>query len=144
MRTELIPCSVCARHVRVADRSCPFCGAGLSAPAGDRGLRQAPPKGLSRAELYGYREAAKAFAGAALLAAAACDSPPAAAYGGPPPMPPTEVVTPPDAASRDAAMAVQTIYGGPPPTGPVEAGPPPVPAYGAPPPAPPTPPSRKP
>ncbi len=39
MRTSLTPCSACARHVRVSEAACPFCGAALPR---DRAPRPAP------------------------------------------------------------------------------------------------------
>jgi hypothetical protein len=137
MTQRLVPCSVCDRHVRVAESLCPFCGSTLPRGRGEP-LPEPPPTGLSRAGLFAYRGvAAKAVAGAALLAAAACDSPRMAAYGGPPPMPSQGIAAPDAATGVDAGSSMSSeVYGGPPP----DAAPPDAakairaPAYGGPPP----------
>ena len=142
MPTHLLPCTSCARHVRITEPLCPFCGEMTA--SFERETRVAePPPGLDRAALYSYRlTALRVAAGAALLAAAACDagrgSPQATAYGAPAPMPPTlsvDASSPPDAeSSPDGANLSSEVYGGPPHH--LDAGAPAVPAYGAPPPDP--------
>lgn len=63
---SLVPCLACHRHVRAAERSCPFCGTGLPALA-------APPRRptarLGRAATFAF--------GAAALTSAGCSSTPA-------------------------------------------------------------------
>jgi len=155
MKSRLVPCSGCARHVRITEGVCPFCGTAAPRSLEEVLHSEPPPPGLSRAVRYGYRRfrLAKAVAGAALLATGACDSAPVAAYGGPPPTLPVQAPSPPDASGvADAANApVSAAYGAPPPTlsAPTPSPPSPsnqvaVPAYGAPPPSPPPVSPRKP
>jgi hypothetical protein len=140
MAKRLVPCSACARHVRVTESLCPFCGSVmLPRRLEQEPLPEPPPAGVSRAGLLAYRAvAAKAVAGAALLAAAACDSPPlATAYGGPPPMSSQGAATLDAASGVDAGSAMSSeVYGGPPPdaTPPDAAKAIKAPAYGGPPP----------
>jgi hypothetical protein len=78
MLASLAPCPSCARHVRVAETSCPFCRAPLTA----RAPRRVPD--LSR-----LSRAAQVAFGAALAAACASDpgpGPVAPAYGAPAPV----------------------------------------------------------
>ena len=65
MTVPLHPCSSCARHVRVTDARCPFCG-------------------RARVALSIAGATAIAVAVAATAAACASQAPPIAAYGGPP------------------------------------------------------------
>jgi hypothetical protein len=69
MSSRLLACPLCARHVRVSESLCPFCGTAFAATFG-RGLApEPPPRGLSRAALYRRSlAAAGAVAGSALLA----------------------------------------------------------------------------
>ncbi|MEZ4339129.1 MAG: hypothetical protein R3B82_21120 [Sandaracinaceae bacterium] len=86
------PCSECARHVRVEDEACPFCGSVATRPAPKIPRRSATR--VTRAALF--------FAG--VLGASACDSGTAEpVYGGPPTSQGDE---------DDPGMA--DIYGGPP------------------------------
>ncbi len=120
------PCPDCARHVRVDEGACPFCGSASARPA-PKTPRRLPTR-ATRAAIF--------FAG--VLGTSACgDDEVQTIYGGPP-------VTQGD----DDDPGSVDIYGGPsvedePPTQqePEEEQapepPPPVPAYGAPPPSPP-------
>jgi hypothetical protein len=67
VKARLVACSACARHVRVDECACPFCGAACSAPVGP--APKPPPGRLTRAELFVY-----GTVGA--LAIAACDQKP--------------------------------------------------------------------
>lgn len=60
----LFPCSSCARHVRIADAACPFCGTALPADAAARVVPAVP----ARRRL----DRAATFAFATTLVAAAC------------------------------------------------------------------------
>jgi hypothetical protein len=100
---SLVPCTLCARHVRASETACPFCGGTLMAPV------PTSPMALSRAALI--------FAGATTLTACgkepAPPAPPAPsptqmpvpAYGPPPdwnniaPAPASDAGTPPAAAA---------------------------------------------
>src|SRR5437660_940496 len=44
MYQRLVPCPSCARHVRAADATCPFCAAALSVDAGARAVPAAPQR----------------------------------------------------------------------------------------------------
>jgi len=127
----LVPCRACARHVRDAETTCPFCGAAIEATA-PRELAPLPnDRKLTRAALT--------FATAAAIATTACgksavgESPPpqptptdvpAPAYG-PPPMDPT--TTP---VAVDAGNTAPQTSASPPNEPPQHA---PVPLYGVPP-----------
>jgi hypothetical protein len=153
MPARLVPCPVCACHVRTTEESCPFCRSAVPSWLGGLVAPEPPTQRLGRAGLYAYGKAAasRAAFGAAMLAAAACDSQPSSApattpvdntsgaqaqvsvYGAPPPQLPSRAA---DASSGavDAGLGQAQINGGPPP----RAVPSPgvaVPAYGAPPPA---------
>jgi hypothetical protein len=71
--THLAPCSTCARHVRVSEQACPFCGEELPAT-----LRAAPPRQLPAARL---KRAALCVLGAGTLTLSGCSS---ASYGAAP------------------------------------------------------------
>ncbi|CAN5923715.1 hypothetical protein BH11MYX4_BH11MYX4_70000 [soil metagenome] len=100
----LVPCPACARHIRGAETSCPFCHApteGLLAHA----PREAPRVGrhLSRA----------ALALASMAAVSACEKGPSnPAYGGPPPMMEDAAPVTPTALRTETPPA--PAYGGPP------------------------------
>lgn len=51
MDDRLTPCPACARHVRAADASCPFCGAPLGALPPERPL---PRVRLGRAAIFAF------------------------------------------------------------------------------------------
>ncbi len=67
--SDLILCTVCARHVRHHERRCPFCIA-VRTPEEQRQKGFAVPRGLSRARLHALHAAALATG----VAAAACGS----------------------------------------------------------------------
>jgi hypothetical protein len=115
MLAALVPCPSCARHVRVLEEACPFCGNPFTAMPIARAFATTPPLSgrLSRAAMV--------LAGATALAGCGKE--------------PTIVDPAPKPTSTDnAPMAV--LYGGPPIDSP-DAAPTAisVPAYGAPPPA---------
>lgn len=157
------PCPDCARHVRVDERACPFCGVAVTLRA--RPVRR-PPRRLGRAAMFAVRTAILGAAGATGACgsatgledpihrsdAAAADAgrrPDAgpvvsdagaedaggaiAMYGTPPP--------PMDGGPSDAGGEI-ALYGGPAPVEDAgadagfDAGPPVVPAYGGPTPVP--------
>jgi hypothetical protein len=64
MRAHLAPCPSCARHVRVSEQACPFCGAELPAA-----LRATPPPNMPAARL---KRAAVYALGAGALAINGC------------------------------------------------------------------------
>jgi|SRR5580692_862329 hypothetical protein len=74
IRADLRPCPACARHARVSEAACPFCGARLDASFRDFPRRRAPTVRLSRAALF-----ALGTGGAAL--APACGSLPKDSLG---------------------------------------------------------------
>lgn len=128
MNDALVPCSVCARHVRASCTECPFCHAAHTPVV----VAARPNLRLSRAA---------AFAFGASLTLSGCSS--QALYGAPAPppdvtdssTPPQDVAadsgspdaTPADTAPADTAPAdtftpdIAAMYGGPPP--PPDAGP---------------------
>jgi hypothetical protein len=55
MPARLLACPVCARHVRVDERRCPFCVAPLPDSFGADPLPAPPPRGLNRADLYRFK-----------------------------------------------------------------------------------------
>ncbi|MGO9836211.1 MAG: hypothetical protein ACLP1X_18580 [Polyangiaceae bacterium] len=57
-KTHLAGCPACARHLRVTEAACPFCG--LALPSSFRELKAPPPPAtrLSRAALYALRVSA--------------------------------------------------------------------------------------
>ena len=67
---NLLQCSVCARHVRTSEMSCPFCASTISDGsrklAADRAAIDQAAKGASRSKRYALRAAL--LAGAASLA----------------------------------------------------------------------------
>ncbi len=135
-RAQLIPCRSCARHVRVTDHACPFCGGAVQKARVAPGV-PVPQSNMSRAALFAIGAAAAAAAAVgcsgqtvpadgavsdasadALAADASTDAP-------------ADVVTPIDA--RPDVFLVDAAYGGPPPK---DAGPDTnnQPPYGTPPP----------
>lgn len=77
---SLVPCTQCARHVRVGPEGCPFCGASTAALV-PRGIDALPSdRSLTRAALV--LMGATAILGCGKTAGLA-----APAYGGPPPDP---------------------------------------------------------
>jgi hypothetical protein len=71
--SHLSPCPSCARHVRIRETSCPFCGHVLSAEFRSQAPRRALPAGLrlSRGALY----AASATTLATAVACSSVDAP---------------------------------------------------------------------
>jgi hypothetical protein len=69
-RPHLAPCAACARHVRVSEEACPFCGVPLAASI----RASAPPRGpavrLTRAALFAFG----ALGTSAVAAAVGCSS----------------------------------------------------------------------
>jgi len=125
-RAHLVACPSCARHVRVSERTCPFCEGVLDDAFRSRPAPRPPASRLSRAALY-------AFGAGTLTLATACggstsdENPDAApivdaAYGGPPrdgggdadAQPGALYGAPPFDASADAQPVVDAAYGGPP------------------------------
>jgi hypothetical protein len=116
---QLVPCPGCARHVRLAEPACPFCG--------DSSVRIAPvrkaPLGRSRAAILGATLATTAAASgcyedhgrfrdaAVTTADAGEDAAFIAAYGTPVD---ASLAAPPDAHEDDDAGAPIAEYGGPP------------------------------
>jgi len=101
MSIQLVPCGACARHVKVTDAVCPFCGADVAtsadaAAAARAGLPPRPPGRLSRAALIA------ASAAGALAATDCSSSSEVPLYGAP--------VPPVDDGSPDGGM-VQPVYG---------------------------------
>jgi hypothetical protein len=62
----LLPCPSCARHVRLSEPSCPFCGAPLPSAFREQTVEPSPAKRLNRAALYALRM------GAVSMTATAC------------------------------------------------------------------------
>jgi hypothetical protein len=71
-RPHLAPCAACARHVRVSEEACPFCGVPLAASV----RASAPPRGpavrLTRAALFAF--GALGTSAVAASAAVGCSS----------------------------------------------------------------------
>jgi hypothetical protein len=93
----LRPCPSCARHVRVSESRCPFCGAAVSSEGAANGTL---PGRLSRAALFTFRTtvAAAALAGCGPTAQVPPETTIAQPYGAPPnpdPIPPSTVTPPP-------------------------------------------------
>jgi hypothetical protein len=80
-KAHLAGCPACARHVRVDEASCPFCGTSLPEAFHVRPVPRAPPGRLSRAALYALGAAGT------VSASIACGSTPTPSppYGAPPP-----------------------------------------------------------
>lgn len=93
-KRRLVPCASCARHLRVSEATCPFCGASVSSVA----LRAAPTR-------LGRRVTRAALA-AGTLAITACGSNVQALYGG--------VPVEEDAGSDASDGSIIALYGGPP------------------------------
>jgi hypothetical protein len=126
MKPRLLACPGCARHVRVSESACPFCGAALpdSFGAGDAPRK---PARLTRAALYALGAtsltiAATASAGCGTSGGGSGDSGSdqmaVAAYGCPPDAcgPAREDGSPGDAGPGDDGpgdMDVTAAYGGP-------------------------------
>lgn len=127
----LYPCAACARHVRVSDPSCPFCGVTLSVTIVSGPV--AHPAARSRAALVFGTVAALAVAGACsppaqspppVVPTSPEDTSPSGIYGAPPPTvedagAPSPVVPtppkPPVVTRPGDEPAMGTVYGAPPP-----------------------------
>jgi hypothetical protein len=86
MGTRLLPCTSCARHIRVGSASCHFCAAALPADFGRESELAPPPPGLSRFDTYQYvarRTASTMAISSAMAAAALATLTCVAAYGSP-------------------------------------------------------------
>jgi hypothetical protein len=87
MPARLFACPSCARHVRVHEERCPFCGVTCPDAFASSQVPVAPPRGLTRARMFrnALATAGVAGGGVALAAALSCSSnssePP---YGAPP------------------------------------------------------------
>jgi len=88
MTARLLACPSCARHIRLTEERCPFCG---TACLESSDATMPPPRGLSREELYNHARTAARVAGvvgggvAIAIALSACDhSSQGVIYGGPP------------------------------------------------------------
>jgi hypothetical protein len=76
MPARLLACPSCARHVRVDEARCPFCGVACTESFASNPAPVAPPLGLSRAELFRFnpRAAPSLVAGAAIAMAIGCSN----------------------------------------------------------------------
>lgn len=128
-KTALIPCSGCARHVRVGPsieaHACPFCGAALPAVV----ARRQPSARLGRAALMAFGSAAlipgcylqhelepttaSRDAGSVVRDAARADARPLEVDSGEPVAPPYGAPFLEDAGPEDDAGAVINAYGAP-------------------------------
>jgi len=84
MARRLLACPGCARHVRVEEARCPFCGFELPASFPSTPGRLPPPPGLTRDELFRYGFTAATVSAGALATAVAlgsCGEPTAQSYG---------------------------------------------------------------
>jgi hypothetical protein len=71
-RPHLAPCAACARHVRVSEDACPFCGVPLAASMRASSPPRGPAVRLTRAALFAFGALGASAVGAA--AAAGCSS----------------------------------------------------------------------
>jgi|SRR5580692_5205875 hypothetical protein len=113
----LRPCPSCARHARVSETACPFCGARLGEAFCTFAPPRAPAARLSRAALFAI--GAAGFVGGA----ASCGSSASSAYGG---CPPNECVITPEAdaeaSAGSAPDSANDVTNAPPPDAAPEAG----------------------
>lgn len=74
MKSRLVACPSCARHVRVGERACPFCAVEQPHASAVPPLFPRPPRGLSREGIFRFNAAVRAIAsvgtGACFAAAA--------------------------------------------------------------------------
>jgi hypothetical protein len=109
MLARLLACPSCARHIRVDEERCPFCGATCPDTFASTPALPPSPAGLNRAELRDHartavRVTAAVGSGMAMaLALSCCEATyPAVLYGGPP----VPVINgPTDAAAGDGGGA---------------------------------------
>jgi hypothetical protein len=141
-RSHLRACPSCARHVRVSEKTCPFCGGPLAEAFRAAPAPRAPGARLTRAALFAFGTGVLAVAPGCSSSSAtgggdagtdagqgepAYGGPPFldASYGGPPPdvyVPPVELDAGGDAvadagagdAETDAPLLFDAAYGGPP------------------------------
>jgi hypothetical protein len=52
MYVAMVPCNGCARHVRVTESACPFCGGALAAPELARRIVPDAPRRITRAAAF--------------------------------------------------------------------------------------------
>jgi hypothetical protein len=62
MKSRLVVCPSCARHVRLGERACPFCAAEQPPASAVRPLFPRPPRGLSRQGIARFNAAARVIA----------------------------------------------------------------------------------
>ena len=119
--SHLRACPTCARHVRVRETACPFCGAALSEAFRASPAPKAPSTRLGRAALYALG------AGSMSVAAACSNTVDVPLYGGPP------VDSGPEDAGADRVAT--PAYGAPADAAPFDTGADqqPMPHYGGPP-----------
>jgi hypothetical protein len=88
MAAHFLACAACARHIRVDEAQCPFCGVTCPESFASSPAPGVLPLGLTRAGLarFGARTAAAVGGGMALAVAVACspDAVPEPPYGGAP------------------------------------------------------------
>ncbi len=88
-KAHLRACATCARHVRVTETSCPFCGFALRPEHRGAPAPQPPRASLTRAALFAFGTGTLAFAPGCSSSSSPVQEPDAsqvqdAAYGGPP------------------------------------------------------------
>jgi hypothetical protein len=123
---QLAPCPHCKRHVRVTERSCPFCEASLDAGLAGRARPSVSTRGLSRASILALGASMAAAMGAGVLEGCADEPDPdgdddkPAADGGLPPgtgVPVYGAPVQPDAGSNNPPQrpdgGMVAIYGAP-------------------------------
>jgi hypothetical protein len=74
MPARLFACPSCARHVRLTEVRCPFCGAPCPDSFASSAEPVRPPRGLSRAGLVRFNAAAGVCLGVALVIALSCST----------------------------------------------------------------------
>src|SRR5580692_10416590 len=93
MAAHLLACPSCARHIRVDEARCPFCGETCPDGFGVAPVPAPPPRGLGRARLFrfGATTVAVVGGGMALASALSCSGQtvPEPPYGVPPDCGPT-------------------------------------------------------
>ena len=130
-RSHLRACPSCARHVRVYEKTCPFCGGPLAEPFRATPSAQAPGVRLTRAALFAFGTGAAALSPGCSSSTTSTGSPADAGtdtgqvappYGGPPLQPDAGHdagnAARADAggsdAGTDAPLLFDAAYGGPP------------------------------
>ena len=116
-RRHLVACASCARHVRVSESACPFCGAVLPEELRSRLAPLTSAARLSRAAVFALGTGAVSLGAACSTSEEQVDSvyggPPMAdaAYGGPPQDSGADTARD---APEEAPPLVDAAYGGPP------------------------------